>query len=78
MSDVYVNFFLNGKRLAPKYEQLIGMIHNCTKKNPVKRRKIMKLYLKHCVLLSEEDAELEFRTEQDLVQFIDEASRICK
>lgn len=78
MSDVYVAFFLNGKRLPRKYEQLISMIHNCTKKDDFKRRKIMKLYLKHCVLISEENAELEFRTEQDLVQFIDEASQICK
>lgn len=78
MSAVYVNFYVGGRRLPRKYEQLISMLHDCVKNDDIKCRKLRKLYLKHCVLISEEDAELEFRTEQDLVQFIDEATHICK
>lgn len=78
MSDVYVTFYVNGKRLPAKYEQLIGVIHSCAKNNDIKRRKLRRLYLKHCVLISEENAELEFRTERDLIQFIDEAKHICE
>lgn len=76
VSDVDVKLYINGKRLPSKYAQLISAIHSCTKNDDIRRRKILKLYAKHCVLLSEKNRELEFKTERDLAQFIKKATQI--